>query len=192
VPTDDQSVQSDCVDWEAEIVIVIGRAVRRAGRAEAAAAIAGFTVGNDVSVRDWQLRTSQWMQGKAWEAMSPVGPVLLTADEVGVRPDLRMRCLVDGTVMQDFRTSDMIFDPVDLVCYFSTAVTLRPGDLIFTGTGPGVGIVRKPEVYLRPGQVLTTEVEGIGQTVNRLVAEPLQPRDHDVAGAERELLQPRS
>jgi acylpyruvate hydrolase len=171
VPTAAQPNESDYVDWEAELVVVIGKAVRRADEAAAAEAIAGFSVGNDVSVRDWQLRTSQWMQGKAWEAMSPVGPVLLTTDEVGARPDLQFRCLVDGTVMQDGRTGDMVFDPVDLVSYISRFVTMRPGDLIFTGTTAGVGMVRTPPVYLRPGQVMITEVEGIGQTVNRLVAD---------------------
>lgn len=172
LPTVAQPAEIDCVDWEAELVIVVGQTVRRAREAEAAAAIAGFTVGNDVSVRDWQLRTSQWLQGKTWEAMSPVGPVLVTPDEVGgVRPDLQIRCLVDGVVMQDARTSDMIFDPVVLVSYISRIVTLRPGDLIFTGTPQGVGIVRRPPVYLRPGQVLTTEIEGIGQLVNTFVAE---------------------
>lgn len=171
-PTAAQPVEIDCVDWEAELVVVIGRSVRRADEKEAAAAIAGFTVGNDVSVRDWQLRTSQWLQGKTWEAMSPVGPALVTPDDVGgVRPDLAIRCLVDGSVWQDARSSEMIFDCVDLVSYISRFVTLRPGDLIFTGTPEGVGIVRRPPVYLRPGQVLTTLIEGIGELVNRFVAE---------------------
>jgi acylpyruvate hydrolase len=188
LPTVSVPVDSNCVDWEAELVIVIGRAVRRASEADAQAAIAGFSVGNDVSVRDWQLCTSQWTQGKAWEAMSPLGPVLVTADEVGARPDLRMRCLVDDALVQDSRTSEMVFDPVELVAYFSRIVTLQPGDLIFTGTVAGVGIVKKPEVYLRPGQVLTTEIERIGKTVNRLVAEDLG----SYPTHERELAQQRS
>ena len=171
-PAAAQPPGTDCVDWEAELVVVIGRAVRYADEQDAAAAIAGFTVGNDVSVRDWQLRTSQWLQGKTWEGMSPVGPALVTPDEVGgVRPDLAIRCLVDGSVRQDARTAEMIFDPVDLVAYVSRFGTLRPGDLIFTGTPEGVGIVRRPPVYLRPGQVLTTMIEGIGELANRFVAE---------------------
>ena len=171
-PASAQPAGTDCVDWEAELVVVIGRAVRYADERDAAAAIAGFTVGNDVSVRDWQLRTSQWLQGKTWEGMSPVGPALVTPDEVGgVRPDLAIRCLVDGSVRQDARTTEMIFDPVDLVAYVSRFGTLRGGDLIFTGTPQGVGIVRRPPVYLRPGQVLTTVIEGIGELVNRFVAE---------------------
>jgi acylpyruvate hydrolase len=182
-PTVSISPQSDCVEWEAELVVVIGKAVRRASRAEAEAAIAGFTVGNDVSVRDWQMHTSQWTQGKAWEALSPVGQVLVTADEVGIRPDLQIRCLVDGVVMQDFRTSDIVFGPIELVAYLSRVVTLRPGDMIFTGTGEGVGIVRDPQVYLRPGQVMTTEMVGVAQAVNRLVAEDLRGNDSREADA---------
>jgi acylpyruvate hydrolase len=177
-----QASEVDCVDWEAELVVVIGRTVRRADEAAAAAAIAGFTVGNDVSVRDWQLRTSQWLQGKTWEAMSPIGPALVTPDEVGgVRPDLQIRCLLDGQVMQDSRTSRMIFDPVGLVSYVSRVATLRPGDMIFTGTPEGVGIVRQPPVYIRPGQVLTTEIEGIGQLVNTFVNEAQRATGEPVA-----------
>jgi acylpyruvate hydrolase len=161
---------SDCVDWEAELVVVIGNTVRDADEAQAEAAIAGFTVGNDLSMRDWQMRTAQWLQGKTWESASPVGPVMVTADELGgPRPDRRIQCVVDGTVMQDARTSDLLFDPVHLVRYISTVVTLRPGDLIFTGTPDGVGMVREPPVYLRAGDVMTTEIDGIGAIVNRMV-----------------------
>jgi acylpyruvate hydrolase len=174
-PTVSVPVTSDCVDWEAELVLIIGRPVRRASAQEAEAAIAGFTVGNDVSVRDWQFHTSQWTQGKAWEALSPVGPELVTTDELGANPDLRIRCLVDDTVMQDSRTSGTVFNPIELVAYTSRIVTLQPGDMIFTGTPAGVGVSKKPMVYLRPGQVLTTEIEGIGKTVNPLVAEDLSP-----------------
>jgi acylpyruvate hydrolase len=160
------------VDWEAELVVVVGRTVRGAGTSEAAAAIAGFTVGNDVSMRDWQRRTPQWLQGKTWEASSPVGPALVTTDEVGSpRPDLAISCLVDGHPMQDARTSDLLFDPVDIVAYASEVVTLRPGDLIFTGTPDGVGGARNPPVFLQDGQVVTTRIEGVGQMVNRFVAE---------------------
>jgi acylpyruvate hydrolase len=171
VPVVSLPVTSDCVDWEAELVVVIGTPVYRASEAEAAAAIAGFTIGNDVSVRDWQMHSSQWIPGKAWKGLSPVGSVLVTADEVGVRPDLQIRCLVDGEVRQDFRTSGIEFGPVELICYLSRIVPLWPGDLIFTGTGQGVGITKDPQVYLRPGQTMVTELVGITQAVNRLVAE---------------------
>jgi acylpyruvate hydrolase len=173
-PTDDIVLApdaADCVDWEAELVVVIGRTVRRATQDVASAAIAGFTVGNDVTMRDWQFRTPQWLQGKTWDASSPLGPVLVTSDEVGVRPDLRISCSVDGAVMQDARTSALITDCVSLVAYISNVITLRPGDLIFTGTPEGVGVVRKPPMYLRPGQLLTTEIEGIGRLENRVVCQ---------------------
>ena len=160
------------VDWEAELVVVVGSPIRGGDRAAAAAAIAGFTVGNDVSMRDWQRRTTQWLQGKTWEASSPVGPFLVTLDEVGgPAPDLAISCLVDGETMQDARTSDLLFDPVDVVAYASTVVTLRPGDLIFTGTPDGVGGARQPPVFIQDGQVVTTRIEGVGEMVNRFVAD---------------------
>lgn len=159
------------VDWEAELVVVVGAPIRGGDRAQAAAAIAGFTVGNDVSMRDWQRRTTQWLQGKTWEASSPVGPFLVTVDEVGgPTPDLAISCLVDGQTMQDARTSDLLFDPVDVVAYASTVVTLRPGDLIFTGTPDGVGAARQPPVFIQDGQVVTTRIEGVGEMVNRFTA----------------------
>ncbi len=168
---------SEGVDWEAELVAVIGRPVRNAGEAEAAAAIAGFSIGNDVSMRDWQRRTTQFLQGKTWEGSSPVGPALVTSDEIGgVRPDLAVTCLVDGQVMQDARTADLLFDAVAVVSYASTIMTLRPGDLIFTGTPDGVGAARTPPVFLQDGQVVTTRIEGLGEMVNTFVAEkPGQP-----------------
>jgi acylpyruvate hydrolase len=163
---------SERVDWEAELVVVIGRPIRNADEDQAAAAIAGFAIGNDVSMRDWQRRTTQWLQGKTWESSSPVGPALVTPDEVGgVRPDLGVMCLVDGETMQDARTSDLLFDPVAVVSYASTVMTLRPGDLIFTGTPDGVGMARTPPVFLQHGQVVTTRIEGLGEMVNAFVAE---------------------
>ena len=171
-PSDDIELPEDSnsVDWEAEMVVVVGSTVRKADEATAADAIAGFTVGNDLSMRDWQRRTLQWLQGKTWDRGSPVGPVLVTADELGgPQPDLRISCDVDGQLMQDSRTSQLIFDPVALVSYASTVVTLRPGDLIFTGTPDGVGAARTPPVFLGPGQVVTTRIEGIGELVNRFV-----------------------
>ena len=116
------------VDWEVELVIVIGRSARNAGPDEAAAAIAGFTVGNDISARDLQGRTSQWLQGKTCEKATPVGPCMTTADVTGVEPDLAIECAVDGEVRQQSRTSDLLFKPVELVSYLSHIVTLEPGD----------------------------------------------------------------
>jgi acylpyruvate hydrolase len=147
---------SDRVDWEAE---------RHADDATAAAAIAGYTVLNDISARDWQNRTSQFLQGKCFEATTPVGPALVTSDEVG--DDLAIGCDVDGVVMQDSMTSELLFGPIELVKYISTILTLAPGDLIATGTPGGVGHARKPPVYLHDGQLLTTTIAGLGECRNR-------------------------
>ncbi|MFC9971000.1 fumarylacetoacetate hydrolase family protein [Spirillospora sp. NPDC127200] len=162
--------ETDALDWEVELVVVIGKRVRRAGDAEAEAAIAGFTVMNDVSVRDWQFRTIEWTQGKIWDSSTPVGPYLVTPDEVGgVRPALGVRAAVDGRVMQSDDTGTLLFDPVFLVRYISTIITLRPGDLIATGTPAGVGHARDPKVYLTGGETVVTEVDGLGACVNRIV-----------------------
>jgi acylpyruvate hydrolase len=158
---------SDRVDWEVELVVVIGREVRNAGPEEAAAAIAGFSVGNDISARDLQGRTSQWLQGKTCEATTPVGPSMTTTDVTGVEPDLAISCAVDGVVRQSSRTSDLLFKPVDLVAYLSRILTLDPGDLIFTGTPGGVGQGMVPPVYLHEGQTVTSSIESIGSLVNR-------------------------
>ncbi|HEY3262280.1 MAG TPA: fumarylacetoacetate hydrolase family protein [Pseudonocardiaceae bacterium] len=164
--------ESDAVDWEAELAIVIGRPVRRASADDAAAAIAGFTVLNDVTMRDWQFRTMQWLQGKTWERTSPVGPVLVTPDELpgGVRPSLSMSCTVDGETVQKASTGDLVFDPVFLVQYLSTILTLRPGDLIASGTPGGVGHARKPPRYLHAGARLVTEISDIGRLDNLATA----------------------
>ena len=165
--------ESSAVDWEAELAVVVGGTVRRAGAAEAEAAIAGFTVLNDVTMRDWQYRTTQWLQGKTFEATTPIGPVLVTPDELpgGVRPALQLTAAVDGETVQKADTSDLVFDPVALVRYVSVIMTLRPGDVIATGTPGGVGHARKPPRYLAAGMTLTTEIGGIGRLENA-VGEP--------------------
>ncbi|MTD53203.1 fumarylacetoacetate hydrolase family protein [Amycolatopsis pithecellobii] len=163
--------ETDALDWEAELCIVVGKEVRRADEAAAVASIAGFTVMNDISVRDWQFRTVEWTQGKIWEATTPVGPFVTTPDEVGgVRPALEVRTLVDGEVRQHDNTGDLLFDPVSLVRYVSTMITLRPGDLIATGTPAGVGHARNPKTYLAGGATVVTEIEGLGACTNRIVA----------------------
>jgi acylpyruvate hydrolase len=162
---------SERVDWEAELGVVIGRPLYRATPEQAAAAIAGYTVVNDVSMRDWQRRTSQFLQGKMFEHSTPAGPYLVTADEAGNAEDLEIGCEVDGVVMQQARTSDLLFGPAEIAAYASQVITLRPGDLIATGTPGGVGDARNPPVYLRPGNVLRTWIEGLGECVNHCVAE---------------------
>jgi acylpyruvate hydrolase len=167
---------SEKVDWEAELGVIIGSPVYRAADpAEAAQAIAGYTVCNDVSMRDWQRRTLQWLAGKMFQHSTPVGPYLVTPDEVGDARDLEIGCSVDGEVMQLARTSDLLFKPADIVAYISQAITLRPGDLLLTGTTGGVGDARKPPVYLYPGQVVRTWIEGVGECVNRCVEEKAAP-----------------
>jgi acylpyruvate hydrolase len=162
---------SDRVDWEVELGVVIGSPVYRATPEAAAASIAGYTVINDVSMRDWQRRTLQWLQGKMFEHSTPAGPYLVTPDEVGNAADLEVRCEVDDEVMQQSRTSDLLFSPAEIISYASQAITLKPGDLIATGTPGGVGNARTPPVYLRPGNVLRTWIEGLGDCVNNCVAE---------------------
>jgi acylpyruvate hydrolase len=155
---------SEKVDWEAELAVVVGAPVRRATEAEAEAAIAGFAVLNDVTMRDWQYRSVEWLQGKTFEATTPFGPQLVTPDELpgGVRPALDLQCAVDGETVQAANTSDLVFDPVTLVAYISQILTLNPGDVIATGTPGGVGHARKPSRYLTDGAVLTTEFQGLG------------------------------
>ena len=163
--------ETDALDWEAELVVVIGTPVRRATRAQAEAAIAGFTVMNDISVRDWQFRTVEWTQGKIWDSSTPIGPYLVTPDELpgGVRPSLGVTTVVDGAVMQRDDTGTLLFDPVQLVEYVSTVIRLNPGDLIATGTPAGVGHAREPRVYLKPGQLVVTTVDGVGSCTNLVV-----------------------
>jgi len=164
--------ETDALDWEVELVVVVGKEVRRATEEQAAAAIAGFTVMNDVSMRDWQFRTVEWTQGKIWDSSTPVGPYVVTPDEVGgVRPALEVRTFVEGRVMQKDNTGTLLFDPVFLVRYISTVVTLRPGDLIATGTPAGVGHARDPKVYLTGGQSVVAEIAGLGACTNAVVEE---------------------
>ncbi|MEU7023065.1 fumarylacetoacetate hydrolase family protein [Streptomyces sp. NPDC046203] len=162
--------ETDALDWEVELAVVIGRHVRRADERQAADAIAGFTVMNDISLRDWQFRTIEWTQGKIWESTTPVGPYVVTPDEVGgVRPALAVTTVVDGEVRQQDDTGTLLFDPVFLVEYISTITTLHPGDIIATGTPAGVGNARDPKVFLRPGQTVVTGIEGLGTCVNQVI-----------------------
>ncbi|WP_230688621.1 fumarylacetoacetate hydrolase family protein [Micromonospora sp. WMMC415] len=165
--------ESEQVDWEAELAVVIGKTVRRATEAEAGGAIAGFAVLNDVTMRDWQYRSQLWLQGKTWENSTPFGPYLVTPDELpgGTRPSLTLTGFVDGEVVQQSDTSNLVFDPVALVRYISTIVTLKPGDVIASGTPGGVGHARKPARYLTDGSVLTTEITGLGRSEAKAVTE---------------------
>ena len=160
---------SEKVDWEAELTVVIGREARGVDAGHALDHVAGYTVANDTSMRDWQMRTLQWLQGKDFEASTPVGPVLVTPDEIDHASDLRISCTVNDEVMQDSSTSDLIFKPDHLIAYISTFTTLRPGDLILTGTPAGVGHARTPPRFIGPDDVVVVAVEGIGECRNRFV-----------------------
>jgi len=152
------------VDYEAELVLVIGREGRNITQDDALGYVAGYTCGNDVSARDWQLRKpgGQWLLGKTFDTFAPTGPEFVTADELPDPNRLRICSRLNGQVMQDSSTAQFIFSVQYLVSYISQVCTLRPGDLIFTGTPPGVGFSRQPPVFLKPGDVIEVEIEGIG------------------------------
>jgi acylpyruvate hydrolase len=162
--------RSDAVDWEIELAVVIGKTVRQVAEAEAEDAVAGYAIVNDVSMRDWQLRTSQYLSGKTFEASTPFGPYLVTPDEADHGRSLGMTLTVDGQVMQQATTDDLIFSVPELVSYASEIITLVPGDVILTGTPAGVGHVRIPPTYLRPGNIIEANVEKLGTQVTRCVA----------------------
>lgn len=174
-PNDDiiKPIETECLDWEVELALIIGQEVRRATTEQAEAAIAGFTVMNDVTCRDWQFRTREWLQGKTWDSTTPLGPSLVTPDELegGVRPRVDVTLTVDGEVKQQDTTADLLFDPVELVSYVSKIVRLRPGDVIATGTPGGVGHAHKPAQYLVGGETVVAEVAGIGRCENLVKAE---------------------
>jgi acylpyruvate hydrolase len=165
--------ESDRLDFEAELVVVIGRRGRRIAREEALGHVAGYAVGNDVTARDFQGRSPQWVQGKAWERSSPVGPWMATADELGDASGLEISLSLNGEEMQRSNTELMIFDVATAVATISEFTPLGPGDLIFMGTPDGVGFRREPPVYLQPGDVLRVEVEGIGAIENEVIAEEI-------------------
>ena len=166
---------SQKVDWECELAIIIGAAVRHADLDAAAAAIAGYSILNDVSARDWQNRTSQFLQGKTFERSTPLGPWLVTSDEPDGTPGRKQRisCEVDGEVMQDSTTDDLMFDCLSIVSYISTMMTLQPGDVIATGTPSGVGAGRSPQRFLEDGEVVISRITGLGELRNRCVREVL-------------------
>jgi 2-keto-4-pentenoate hydratase/2-oxohepta-3-ene-1,7-dioic acid hydratase in catechol pathway len=163
------------VDFEAELVLVIGRGGRYIPAAKAREHIAAYCCGNDVSARDWQLRKpgGQWLLGKSFDSFAPIGPALVTADEVPDPNHLTIQLRLNGQVMQDSTTAQFLFPVEKLVEYVSTVCTLAPGDLIFTGTPPGVGFARKPPVWLKPGDIVEIQIECLGVLKNPVVAETL-------------------
>lgn len=161
---------ADAVDWEGELAVVVGRPVRGATTEEAADAIAGYSVLNDVTMRDRQYRTTQWLQGKTFESTCPFGPVMITADEFDLGAQLVTT--VNGTRHQHASTDDLVFEPAELVSYVSSILTLNPGDVISTGTPGGVGHALPVPKYLMPGDILETMVEGIGELRNHVRLHP--------------------
>lgn len=151
------------LDWEAELAVVVGSEVHRADRDQASAAILGYAVSNDISMRDWQQRTLQWLQGKAFDATTPIGPYVVTADAIDPKAGLRITCRVNAETVQDGNTRELVFDAADLVAYVSQITRLRPGDLILTGTPGGVALGMADPRWLRDGDVVTTAIEGIGE-----------------------------
>jgi 2,4-diketo-3-deoxy-L-fuconate hydrolase len=162
---------SQKVDWEVELGLVIGRPVAYADETQARAAIAGYCVVNDLSERAWQMeRGGQWVKGKSADGFAPMGPWLVTADSVRDDSSLHLWLDVDGRRYQDGSTSQMIFKPAFIVSYLSQFMSLQPGDVICTGTPPGVGLGQKPPVYLRAGQVVRLGIDGLGVQTQRIVA----------------------
>ena len=167
---------SERLDYEAELAIIIGKGGRYIKAADAYDAILGYSVMNDGSAREWQRIATQWTPGKNFEGTMPIGPEIVTVDEVDVT-DLRISSTLNGTIMQDSRTSMMIVDVAHAVEYFSGFTTLRPGDVIASGTPGGVGFARTPPVWLTPGDTIEVTVEGIGTISNKVVAEEGAPAD---------------
>jgi acylpyruvate hydrolase len=158
-------------DYEGELAVVIGRKGHNIPESEALNYVGGYMALNDVSARDWQNRTSQWVIGKTCDTFCPIGPVLVTSDEITDPQDLRVRTIIGGEVLQDGQTRDMIFPVVVLIADMSKVMTLEPGDIIATGTPPGVGAARKPPRWLRPGDVVQIEISKIGVLENPVVTE---------------------
>lgn len=166
-------VTSKEVDYEAELAIVIGRPTKHVSEEEALDHVFGYCVVNDLSARDLQLRTNQWMLGKVCDGFSPLGPELVTADEIPDPNNLQISCHVNGEQRQNSNTSDMIFNCKQIISYLSRHLTLKPGDVILTGTPEGVVLGYPPEkrVYLQPGDVVTVSIEKLGSITNKMVAE---------------------
>lgn len=168
--SDDIRIPGDAdVDWEAELAVVIGSPLRSGDRTQAEGVIAGYAVANDISMRRWQYRTLQWLQGKAWDATTPLGPELVTVDEIDPATGLSISTTVNGVTMQRASTAELVFDAPDLVAYVSEFTQLEPGDVILTGTPGGVGAGQKPPLYAQPGDTIECTIDGIGTLSSRIV-----------------------
>jgi len=169
-------LRSDEVDYECELAVVIGRTCHNVARADALSHVLGYTCANDVSARDWQRQGGggQWCRGKTFATFCPLGPAIVTTDEIPDPGTLSIRTVLNGAVMQDWNTSDMIFDVPRLIEFLSASMVLRPGTVILSGTPHGVGVARTPPVFLRPGDTVTIEIERIGSLTNPVIEEAEQ------------------
>jgi acylpyruvate hydrolase len=163
LPTEDTAI-----DWEAELAVIIGKSGRRIPVSEAADHIAGYSLCNDISMRTWQFRTGEWLQGKNWQSSTPLGPCLTTRDEWS--PGQPIRAILNGEVVQEAPTDDLVHGPEALVSYVSTMIQLNPGDVIITGTPDGVGFAGTPQRFLADGDVIEVSIEGLGTLRNRATA----------------------
>jgi 2-keto-4-pentenoate hydratase/2-oxohepta-3-ene-1,7-dioic acid hydratase in catechol pathway len=168
-------LRSEEVDYECELAVVIGRKCKNVRKTDALNCVLGYTCGNDVSARDWQRKFGggQWSRGKSFDTFAPLGPCLVTRDEIPNPNDLRIRTFVNGETRQDWNTSDMIFDVPTLIEFLSGSTTLLPGTVILTGTPHGVGMASNPPRWLKPGDSVTIEIEKIGKLTNPVAFEPV-------------------
>jgi 2-keto-4-pentenoate hydratase/2-oxohepta-3-ene-1,7-dioic acid hydratase in catechol pathway len=162
---------TESLDYEAELVVVIGRTARDLSESDALDVVLGYTCGDDVSARDLQFGDTQWVRGKALDGFAPTGPWIVTTDEIPDPQALGIRCLVNGEVRQDDTTANMVFGVATLLAFITEAITLEPGDLVFTGTPPGVGHGMNPRRYLAVGDQVRVEIEGIGAISHRILAD---------------------
>lgn len=168
-------LRSDSVDYEGELAVVIGKRCKNVSREEALKFVLGYTCANDVSARDWQKNGGgrQWCRGKTFDTFAPLGPCLVTADEIPNPNTLGIRTILNGETVQDWNTNDMIFDVPALIAFLSGSTTLLPGTVILTGTPHGVGMARNPPLWLKAGDEITVEIDGIGKLTNPVVEELL-------------------
>jgi 2-keto-4-pentenoate hydratase/2-oxohepta-3-ene-1,7-dioic acid hydratase in catechol pathway len=162
---------SHMIDWEVELAVIIGREGKRIRKQAAYEHVAGYTILNDVSAREAQFSDSQWFRGKSFDTFAPIGPALVTPDDIGDPHNLNLKAIVDGETMQNGNTMDLIFDIPTLIEFISQDITLVPGDIISTGTPSGVGIFRNPPVVLKPGNAVECRIDKIGALINICVAE---------------------
>lgn len=167
----DKPSVSDALDFEVELVVVIGARARHVPRERTGEVIAGYCVGNDYSVRDWQRATPTMIMGKGFDTHAPFGPWLTTSDAIQSLDSLRLRCFVNGILMQNGCAKDLIFSVPDMIAHLSTAMTLLPGDIIFTGTPAGVGVARTPPLFLKHGDIVRCEIDQLGHIEQHIINE---------------------